>query len=104
MKMEIKIENKTIMEELSKPQSPLLEEYKKRFFQRLEEMALAHLRGEPMGKFTQMRDYTDEELNEAIAEAEQLFGSEHFFAMLRGIDAYMERRKRIQKKQSYGET
>lgn len=54
--------------------------------------------------FKQMRDYTDEELDEAVKSSEELFGSEHFFAMLRGIDAYMERRKRRQNKTSYGES
>lgn len=67
-------------------------------------MREALLQGDSMPKFVQMRDYTDEELDEAVKEAEQLFGTEHFFAMLRGIDAYMERRKRVQKKTSYGET
>lgn len=54
--------------------------------------------------FKQMRDYTDQELTEAVKEAEQLFGTDHFYAMLKGIDAYFERRKRVQKKTSYGET
>lgn len=56
-----------------------------------------------MARFKRITDYTKDELDLAVKEAEMLFGSDHFFAMLKGIDAYMERRRRIQKRNSYGE-
>lgn len=56
-----------------------------------------------MARFKRITDYTKDELDLAVKEAEMLFGSDHFFAMLLGIDAYMERRRRIQKRNAYGE-
>jgi len=47
-----------------------------------------------MAKKQRIEEHTDKQLDKAIEDAQEAVGSKEFWAVMHGIDAYMEKRRR----------